>query len=169
MSKTRIDIPEDNRAHLIGILNARLADAIDLGLAAKQAHWNVKGPSFYALHELFDKLAADLRDYSDEIAERVAQLGGRAEGTVQQIVKASVLQPYPAELTEGLGHVDALSHRVAALVQRMRLAIDRASELRDSVTADMFTGISAGLDKYLWMLDAHLDDGRKENPTTTRV
>lgn len=160
MMKTRIDIPEDSRAHLIELLNARLADATDLGLAAKQAHWNVKGPSFYALHELFDKIAADVREYADEIAERAVQLGGLAAGTLQQAIKASVLSPYPGDLTDGLGHVDALALRVAALGQRTRLAIDRASELRDSVTADMFTEISAGLDKYLWMLEAHLGAGR---------
>ena len=160
MIKTRIDIPEDSRAHLIELLNARLADATDLGLGAKQAHWNVKGPSFYALHELFDKLAADVREYADEIAERAVQLGGQAAGTLQQVAKTTVLSPYPCDLTEGLGHVDALALRVAALAQRTRLAIDRASELRDSVTADLFTEISAGLDKYLWMLEAHLGAGR---------
>lgn len=161
MSKTRIDIPEDNRAHLIELLNARLADATDLGLAAKQAHWNVKGPSFYLLHELFDKLATDVREYADEIAERAVQLGGQAAGTLQQVARTSVLSPYPADLTEGLGHIDALALRVAALVQRTRLAIDRASELRDAVTADLFTKISAGLDKHLWMIEAHLGGGPK--------
>jgi starvation-inducible DNA-binding protein len=160
MSKTRIDIPEDSRAHLIELLNARLADATDLGLAAKQAHWNVKGPSFYALHELFDKIAEDVRDYADEIAERAVQLGGLAAGTLQQAAKTTVLQPYPCDLTDGMGHVDALAMRVAALVQRTRLGIDRASELRDSVTADLLTEISAGLDKHLWMLEAHLGAGR---------
>lgn len=164
MNKTRIDIPENNRQHLVSLLNARLADTLDLALAAKQAHWSVKGPGFFFLHELFDKLAGDVREYADDLAERAEQLGGQAEGTLQQAARSTMLEPYPAELRDGLGHVEALAQRVSALGQRVRIAIDRAGELADADTADLLTGISRGLDKYLWMLEAHLSSEKTGEP-----
>ena len=110
MHKTRIDLPAKTRAKLIALLNARLADAIDLQLQAKQAHWNVKGPNFIALHGLFDTLAGELGGPIDDLAERITALGGVAEGTVQVVGARSKLDAYPLELTEGLAHArgDAL-------------------------------------------------------------
>src|SRR5260370_507612 len=80
MFKTKNDIPEATRVKVVELLNARLADCIDLQTQIKQAHWNVKGPNFIALHELFDKINEEVEDYVDDIAERAAQLGGVAEG-----------------------------------------------------------------------------------------
>src|SRR5215470_6230038 len=81
--ETKNDISQQRRTELCALLNRRLADAIDLQLQLKQAHWNVKGPHFIGLHELFDKIAEDVETYMDEIAERVVQLGGIAQGTVR--------------------------------------------------------------------------------------
>jgi len=80
MFDTRNDLPANTRAKVIELLNARLADAIDLGAQTKHAHWNVKGPSFIALHELFDKVAENLAEQTDSLAERVTALGGTAHG-----------------------------------------------------------------------------------------
>jgi starvation-inducible DNA-binding protein len=98
MSKTRNDLPDNTRKAIIALLNARLADAIDLRLAVKQAHWNVKGPAFIALHELFDQIQARVDTFVDDIAERAVSLGGAAHGTAQIAVKESQLQPYPTEV-----------------------------------------------------------------------
>src|SRR6187399_3522091 len=109
MFKTKNDIPEATRAKVVELLNSRLADCIDLQTQAKQAHWNVKGPSFIALHELFDKVNEDVEGYVDDLAERVVQLGGVAEGTVRTVTKNTSLPAYPPHLPDGRGHVVALS------------------------------------------------------------
>src|SRR5271154_3919916 len=114
MFKTKNDLAESVRAKMIELLNARLADAIDLQSQIKQAHWNVKGPNFIALHELFDKINEDVEDYVDDIAERAVQLGGAAEGTARMAAKRSALSEYPANTVDGRGHVEALSSVLAS-------------------------------------------------------
>jgi starvation-inducible DNA-binding protein len=156
MYKTKNEIAEKTRASLVDILNARLADSVDLMHQAKQAHWNVKGPSFIALHKLFDEIVDSAEDYMDLIAERAVQLGGTAEGTIQAAAKHSTLKEYPLTLSNERDHVDALSSVLAAYGRSVRQAIDRSDELGDKDTADIFTEISRGVDKYLWFVEAHL-------------
>jgi starvation-inducible DNA-binding protein len=155
MHKTRIDLPEDSRRQLAELLNARLADAIDLKLAAKHAHWNVKGPHFLSLHELFDRLAGALEAPIDDMAERITALGGTANGTIGVVARQTSLAPYPVELVAGADHVEALASAVAAFGQGVRKAIGRADKLGDEGTADLFTGLSQEVDKQLWLLEAH--------------
>src|SRR6185295_17326796 len=107
MYRTRNDLPESARTKLVELLNARLADAIDLQTQCKQAHWNVKGPEFIALHKLFDEVNEAVEEYVDEIAERVVQLGGIAEGTVGIVAARTSLVDYPTRLTTGTEHVAA--------------------------------------------------------------
>lgn len=160
MHETKNDLPKTRREQLVGLLNARLADAIDLHSQAKQAHWNVKGPSFIALHELFDTIAGEVTVYVDDIAERVVQLGGTAQGTVGVVAKASTLRKYPTHITDGAAHADALSDAMASFGKTVRAAIDAAAALGDADTADLFTGISRGIDKSLWFVEAHLQAKR---------
>jgi len=155
MFATKNDLSEAIRAKMIELLNARLADAIDLATQIKQAHWNVKGPNFIALHELFDKINADVEDYVDDIAERAVQLGGVAEGTVRMAAKRSALAEYPANTVDGRSHVEALSSVLAAFGKSARKAIDSAGEFGDLDTADLFTEVSRGIDKWLWFVEAH--------------
>src|ERR1700686_5411360 len=128
MYKTKIDIPEKIRRNIITILNDRLADAIDLQSQVKQAHWNVKGPNFIALHELFDKINEEVEDYVDDIAERAVQLGGVAEGTARMAAKRSSLSEYPANAADGRVHVEALSSVLAAFGKAARKAIGEAND-----------------------------------------
>ena len=160
MLKTKNDLPETIRVKAIELLNARLADAIDLQTQTKQAHWNVKGPNFIALHELFDKINEDVEDYVDELAERVVQLGGVAEGTARTAAKRSSLSEYPANTMDGRSHVEALSSVLATFGKSARKGIDQADELGDLDTADLFTEISRGMDKWLWFVEAHLQAER---------
>jgi starvation-inducible DNA-binding protein len=160
MYPTKNDLPETARTKLIELCNARLADAIDLQTQCKQAHWNVKGPSFIALHELFDKVTEDVEDYVDLIAERAVQLGGVAEGTARSIVKRSNLSEYSPKGTGGRDHVEALSSVLAAFGKLSRQAINQSGELGDADTADIFTEISRGVDKWLWFVEAHLQAER---------
>ena len=156
MHKTKIDISPDVREKVIQILNARLADSLDLASQAKQAHWNVKGPSFIALHELFDSVAAGLVEATDEIAERITALGGIAMGTVRGAADRSTLPNYPADISTGKAHVEALSTSMAAFGKAVRADIDTTDELGDADTADLFTGVSRELDKQLWFVEAHI-------------
>ena len=156
MHNTKIDISKDTREQVVGLLNARLADALDLKSQAKQAHWNVKGIHFIALHELFDQVATEAEAFSDLIAERVTTLGGTAEGTVRVAAEKSTLNQYPLEITDGRDHVDALSSALADFGKRVRENIDEADEAGDMDTADLFTEVSRGTDKLLWFVEAHI-------------
>src|SRR5450432_2571594 len=114
MFKTKNDLSEESRIQAVALLNARLADCVDLQTQTKQAHWNIKGPNFIALHELFDKINEDVEAYVDEIAERTVQLGGVAEGPARVAAKSSSLSEYPSSAVEGRSHVEALSSALAA-------------------------------------------------------
>src|SRR5262249_20698188 len=156
MHKTSIDLNSETREQVVALLNQQLADTFDLYSQTKQAHWNVKGPQFFQLHELFDKLAADLLPSIDDLAERTTTLGGTAMGTTRMSAAGSRLPEYSAEIFGGIESVKALIGRYAALAASTRTAIDTADNLGDVDTADLFTGISRGLDKALWFLEAHL-------------
>lgn len=156
MNPTKNDLSEEQRTSLAQLLNERLADLIDLGLQAKQAHWNVKGPTFIALHELFDSVAEKIEEFVDDVAERVVALGGIAEGTIGIVGKRTKLAAYPPNITSGRDHVEALSTALATFGKAVRADIDRATELGDADTADLFTGISRDIDKKLWFVEAHL-------------
>src|ERR1700680_4306468 len=142
MYKTKIDLSEKIRRNVIVILNDRLADAIDLQSQVKQAHWNVKGPNFIALHELFDKVAEAAEEFIDLLAERVTALGGVAEGTIEAAAGDSALPSYPVEIGPDHEHVDALSTALALFGKAAREAIDEAAQFGDADTADVFTEIS---------------------------
>ena len=156
MLKTKNDQPEKIRKPVAELLQARLVDAIDLQTQLKQAHWNIKGPHFIGLHELFDKINEDVEDYVDEIAERAVQLGAVVQGTARSVAKQSSLSEYPLKITRDFDHVDAVSDALAAFGKNVRAAIDKSDELGDAVTADLFTEISRGTDKWLWFVEAHI-------------
>jgi len=156
MYPTKNDLPEGTRRQMIELLNARLADAIDLQTQTKQAHWNVKGPQFIALHELFDKVNQDVEDYIDLLAERAVQLGGAVEGTARSVAKRSTLAEYPVKGASSRQHVDALSSALAAFGKVIRSSIDEGNRANDQGTTDILIEISRGVDKWLWMVEAHL-------------
>ena len=155
---TRSDLAPETRARLVPLLNASLADMVDLFNQVKHAHWNVKGPAFIALHELFDDVAERVAEHSDLLAERVVALGGTAHGTTRQSVAASRLPEYDLEAVSGERHVQALSRQIAAVAATVRQAILQSAELGDPTTSDLFTEISRALDKDLWFLEAHLQE-----------
>ena len=160
MYPTKNDLSESTRVKIVDLCNARLADAIDLQTHCKYAHWNVKGPNFIALHELFDKINEDVEDYIDLIAERAVQLGGTADGTARMVVKRSSLDEYSTTNASGRDHVQALASALASFGKLARRAIDASNEVNDADTADIFTEISRGVDKWLWMVEAHLQADR---------
>ena len=155
---TKNDLKSNAKTESIALLNARLADAIDLALLTKQAHWNVKGPQFIAIHEMLDKFRDDIDEHVDTIAERAVQLGGTAHGTSQDVAKATKLKPYPTDIHKTKDHLAALIDRYAAAGKLARAAIDEADEAGDADTADIFTAYSRSLDKLLWFLEAHTQE-----------
>jgi starvation-inducible DNA-binding protein len=156
MFATRNDLAREIRGEMIALLNQQLADTFDLYSQVKQAHWNVKGPQFAALHKLFDDLAEELQSYVDLIAERTTALGGLALGTVRMAATKSRLPECDLEVTASLPTVESLADRYAILTSFMRLGIEDAEKLGDANTADLLTEVSRGLDKSLWFLEAHL-------------
>jgi starvation-inducible DNA-binding protein len=156
MHDTRIDLSARTRTKVIATLNQRLADALDMNAQAKHAHWNVKGPHFIALHELFDKIAESVEEHVDELAERITALGGTAYGTLASATRATSLPAYPEDISEGMKHVDALATALADFGRKLRKSIDEAARQGDAGTSDLYTAISREVDKYLWFLEAHL-------------
>ncbi len=152
---TKNDLPETNRVQVVGLLNQRLAECIDLQTQCKQAHWNVKGPTFIALHKLFDEVNEDVEGYVDLVAERIVQLGGIAEGTVGVVAERSTLVDYPLTLSRGAEHVAALSDALAGFGRSARMGIEEMNDLQDADSADILTEISRGVDKWLWFVEAH--------------
>lgn len=156
LNPTKNDLPAKARASLIDLLNERLATAIDLQYQAKQAHWNVKGPRFIALHELFDTVSESAEEAVDELAERAVQLGGTARGSIRLAAKASALDEYPLDIVDGDAHLNALVAAMSTFGAQMRAGIELAAKLGDANTSDLFTEISRTADKQLWMVEAHL-------------
>ena len=154
--QTSIDLDSETREQIVALLNQHLADTFDLYSQTKQAHWNVKGAHFIQLHELYDKLATELIDHVDTIAERATALGGVAHGTARLAATHSRLEEFPDKAIGSLDSVRALVERYAALAATTRAAIDTSDDLGDVDTADLFTGVSRALDKALWFLEAHL-------------
>lgn len=153
---TRIDVEKDARTELVALLNQQMADNADLYSQTKQAHWNVKGANFMQLHLLFDQIAAVVEPFTDELAERVTALGGYATGTVRMAASASTLPEFPTGATDGAAHLEALAERWAAYAASTRAAIERASQLGEPTSEDLFTEISREVDKALYFIEAHL-------------
>ena len=150
--ETRNDLGANAKNVSIAILNARLADAIDLALLTKQAHWNIKGPNFIALHEMIDGFR------TETMAERVVQLGGTALGTTQAVAGSTTLKPYPTDIHKAKDHLAELIDRYGRVANTVRGAIDETANAGDADTADLLTAFSRALDKQLWFLEAHVQE-----------
>jgi starvation-inducible DNA-binding protein len=159
MSRKNNALPAEQQAKLIELLNRRLADAIDLQLQSRQAYWNVKGPNFMALRDLFDKVTEGVGDYANLIAERIVQLGGRAKGTAHAVAGRSSLDEYRLATADGNGHIDALATTLIAFGRHARYASEQATEQKDADTADLFTEIARGIDKWLWFVETSQQAG----------
>ena len=153
---TRIGLPEERRDELVALLNQVLVDLLDLHYQVKHAHWNVQGPTFIALHELFDEMADRVEEHADTVAERITAFGGLAHGTVRMASATSRLAEFPAGVRAGQEVVTALSNHYGQLANDVRAAIEIADDFGDAGTADLFTEVSRDLDKDLWFLEAHL-------------
>ena len=158
LHKTNNDLKTNAKAVSMEVLQARLADSIDLALITKQAHWNLKGPQFIGVHLMLDKFRTEQDEFTDMMAERITQLGGTARGTVQEVNRETSLQPYPTDIYAVADHVKALIERMTACANAVRKNIEDTDEAGDAGTADLLTEVSRGLDKQLWFLEAHAQE-----------
>lgn len=155
--ETKNSLPEQTRQAMIGLLQKNLADAIDLSYQAKQAHWNVKGPNFIAVHELFDQVHETTEGHADTIAERLMVLGGQAEGTVAAAAEQTRLPTYPLDISKAEDHLEQISNAYAEFSKNARAGIDEAAEAGDQATADLFTEVVRETDKALYFLESHIE------------
>jgi starvation-inducible DNA-binding protein len=153
---TRSDLSADVRRYVVEMLNQQLANLTDLWTQTKHAHWNVKGPTFWALHKLFDRLAEEVQGHIDEVAERTTALGGVARGTARTAATSSRIDEFPAGVFGGPEVTAALADRYAAAGRAARQGIAQADEHGDADTADLLTQVSRDLDHALYFLEAHL-------------
>ncbi|GIX03467.1 MAG: DNA starvation/stationary phase protection protein [Planctomycetaceae bacterium] len=156
MRPTALDLPLATRTAVIDLLQPCLANLISLQAVLKQAHWNVRGPQFISLHELFDQLASQLAEPIDDVAERIVTLGGITRGTLRSVVQLNTLPDYPEATTDGLEIVRQLVRQVAHVAAAVRKGVEQTTAQGDADTADLLTGLSRELDKMLWFLEAHV-------------
>lgn len=164
MQKTHNTLSEKIRIQSVELLNKHLAAAIDLHAQVKQAHWNVRGPGFIAIHELFDRVSVEVENFSDMLAERAAGLGGSANGTIQVAVKESFLIPYPLGVADEAKHLFAVSGALAAFGSSIIEAIAKSAEIEDPTTSDLFTEISRGIDQQLYFVESHFAPLKVDSP-----
>jgi starvation-inducible DNA-binding protein len=155
MLRTRHPLSEEVRQSLVDLLDARLSDTIALALQAKQAHWNVRGPRFLPLHELFDEIAAHAHEWADLLAERAGSLGGLVDGTPAAVASRATLPEYPEGTIDEAAHVDHVIAALSTLSARLGQAIEVAGELGDPATEDVLTEIVRGVDQDFWFVEAH--------------
>lgn len=156
MFNTTNDLPVQSREKVCELLNGLLATLTDLSLQSKQAHWNVRGPRFSMLHSLFDQVYSQVTESIDEVAERIVQLGGVAEGTIAAVTKKTNLVEFPlGELKEDQ-IIEKMTKALSSTAAATRSGIGKCDEWGDDVTSDLLTEITSGLDKSLWMVESHL-------------
>lgn len=153
---SNMDLAKGVRKEMIKLLNDRLVELVDLGTHMKEAHWNVRGPAFIAVHEFLDEAGDEVAEAVDEIAERAVQLGGRASGLASLVAEFSELPAYPNGLVDQADHLKAIARSVGWCGARLRAAIDTADKAGDAATADLFTQHTRAFDTLLWKIESHL-------------
>jgi starvation-inducible DNA-binding protein len=142
------------RKQLVSSLNQNLANLTDLAAMYEQAHWNVSGPNFSQLHELFDRFADQTREYMDMLAERAVTLGGTARGTIQATAESSSLSAFPQMERSQWRLVEELVLRLEHVAADLRQAMDASTD--EAATEDVFIEVVRGIEKQHWMLREHL-------------
>ncbi|MFF6959713.1 DNA starvation/stationary phase protection protein Dps [Streptomyces sp. NPDC008317] len=141
---------------LIGILQMRLHALNDLHLTLKHVHWNVVGPHFIAVHEMLDPQVEQVRAMADDVAERIAALGGVALGTPGALVSERTWNDYSIGRQDAIAHLGALNLVYNGVVEDVRKAIEVAGEI-DPATEDLLIGQLRDLEQFQWFVRAHLE------------
>jgi len=158
-ASTRVELAHKSAPAVIEILNQQLANLTDLFTQTKFSHWNVRGMHFIALHKLFDELAEKVEEGIDEVAERIAALGGIAHGTLRTAAQTSELEEFPSDDFSGENVVATLADRFALTANMISEQIEIVDdEHDDALSADLLTSIGRELEQAHYFLHAHLRD-----------
>ena len=156
MAYTVPGMKTDSAERVTKLLQDRLNSLNDLALTLKHVHWNVIGPNFIAVHTMLDPQVEAVRAMADEVAERIAALGGSPSGTPGALVAQRDWDDYSIGRADALAHLGALDVVYAGIIEAHRAGIDSTEEL-DLVTQDMLIGQAHQLEQFHWFVRAHLE------------
>ncbi|MDJ0694188.1 Dps family protein [Mastigocoleus sp. MO_188.B34] len=158
MRSINIGLTEEQRQGVINLLNHDLADAYVLLVKTKKYHWDVVGPQFRTLHEMWGEQYETLTENIDSIAERVRALGGYPIGTMQGFLEITTLKENPENLPLATQMVESLVEDHEQIIRNLREHIDNCSEdFHDEGTADFLTGLMEGHEEMAWMLRSFIE------------
>lgn len=149
-------VKSDDADKLVALLQDRLNALNDLALTLKHVHWNVVGPHFIAVHTMLDPQVDAVRVMVDDIAERIATLGGSPSGTPGALVAQRGWDDYSIGRADTQQHLGALDVVYAGVIEAHRAAIEATEDL-DQVTQDMLIGQGRQLEQFHWFVRAHLE------------
>ncbi|MCX4878295.1 MULTISPECIES: Dps family protein [unclassified Streptomyces] len=150
-------IEREAAGRLIDVLRLRLHALNDLHLTLKHVHWNVVGPHFIAVHQMVDPQVDRVRDMADDVAERIAALGGVAQGTPGSLVSERTWDDYSIGREDAIAHLGALNVVYTGLIEDVRAAIKVTGEI-DPATEDLLIGQLRDLEQFQWFVRAHLEN-----------
>ena len=150
-------LTEDDSTQLVGLLQERLSAYNDLHLTLKHVHWNVVGPNFIGVHEMIDPQVELVRGYADEVAERIATLGGSPKGTPGAIIEDRTWEDYSLGRDTVPAHLAALDLVYTGVLTDLRKVIEQAGEI-DPVTEDLLVSQAGDLEQFQWFVRAHLEN-----------
>ena len=147
----------DEAGQVVTLLQDRLNALNDLALTLKHVHWNVVGPNFIAVHTMLDPQVDGVREMVDDVAERIATLGGSPCGTPGALVAQRSWDDYSIGRSDAIAHLGALDLVYTGVIEDHRAAIEKTEEL-DPVTQDMLISQAGDLEQYQWFVRAHLEN-----------
>ena len=133
------------------VLQQTLVDLIDLELQAKQAHWNIQGSRFRSLHLALDELVDYAREELDEVAERIATIGGTPDGRSETVAKTTSLDPIDGGVLDVDKAYSQMADKIQAVCDKIRENLDKVDEA-DPISGDLLISATAGLEKQAWFL-----------------
>ena len=148
-------LASEHREIVIADLQAQLVELIDLGLLAKQAHWNVVGPNFRPIHQHLDEMVEEYQRFGDDVAERINALDSFPDGQVKDIADGTPFPSLPRGALKDVDVVQALAERLETAIAGARARIERLDD-HDLVSQDLLIELVTELEKQRWMLRAQL-------------
>lgn len=139
-------------------LQDRLYSLNELALILKHAHWNVTGSQFIAVHEMLDSQTDEVRDFVDEIAERIAALGTSPNGLSGALVTNRKTPEYPLGRANTQDHLRVIDKFYTYNIESHRATLAQYGEL-DPISEDLLVAQTRALEKLQWFLRAHIDQG----------
>lgn len=154
--KTNIGLPDKTRAQIAIILAKLLADEYLLSVKTRNAHWNVEGPDFHAMHAFFEQQYEQLEESIDDIAERIRAIGHGAPGSLSLMLKHTRLKELDKHLVTSAEFIAVLLADHEQIIRQLRQDAPKCAELGDDGTNDFLVGLMADHEKMAWMLRAAL-------------